>query len=58
MKIMEKKRYNKPEVTSTMLDSSINLVLMSENGPTPNNGPGAPNSPNGEIFINPFKWFK
>ncbi len=59
---MEKKRYNKPEVTNTKLDSSINLVLMSPDGVAPNNGPGVDNNPDGTPvtapFINPFKWFK
>lgn len=61
---MEKKKYNKPEVKNTKLDSSINLVLMSANDPIdPNCTPNTPSCPTpppalpGD-FINPFKWFK
>jgi hypothetical protein len=55
---MEKKIYNKPEVNQTKLDSSINILLVSclpEDFPC--NGQEVPN-PDGEIFMNPFKWFK
>ena len=62
MKIMEKKRYNKPEVKQTELDSSINILLVSclpEDFPC--NGP-VYQDPNAELgqggFMNPFKWFK
>lgn len=57
MKIMEKKKYNNPEVKHTKIDFSITLTQSSQD-PAPNNGPGAPNSPPNEIFINPLKWFK
>ena len=57
MKIMEKKRYNKPEVKSTKIDVFINLQPASPNdivGDPTDNG-----CPDGEIcFINPIKWFK
>ncbi len=58
MKIMEKKKYNKPVVKQTVLDSSINILLASclpEDEPC--NGPIITN-PAGEVFINPFKWLK
>lgn len=58
MKIMEKKKYNKPEVCHTRLDSSINILLVScLPADYPCNGQEVPN-PEGEIFINPFKWLK
>ena len=61
MKIMEKKRYNKPEVKHTKIDFSITLTLGS-NDVTPNNSPGVDNNPDGipvnAPFINPFKWFR
>ena len=54
---MEKKKYNKPEVTNTEIDSTINMVLMSENQTVTE--PGPPPCPEGEIcFINPFKFLK
>ena len=31
MNLIEKKKYNKPEVNKTELDTSVNLVLMSPN---------------------------
>jgi hypothetical protein len=55
---MEKKRYNKPEVKQTVLDSSINILLAScLPQDEPCNGPIITN-PGGEVFINPFKWLK
>lgn len=59
MKIMEKKKYNKPEVKSTKIDVCINLQ------PTSNDNvgePTVPTDPPNETgvggFMNPFKWFK
>ncbi len=55
---MEKKIYNKPEVKQTKLDSSINILLVScLPQDEPCNGP-VTTDPEGEIFINPFKWLK
>ena len=57
MKIMEKKKYNKPRVNTTKLDSVINLVMMScidENDPDCE--PTVPAYPT--EFLNPLKWFK
>ena len=52
--LMEKKKYNKPEITNTRLDSSINLVLMS---PEPDVGDPDVEGYPGD-FINPLNWFK
>jgi hypothetical protein len=63
MKIMEKKKYNKPEVVNTKLDLSINLVLMSPNAVVTTPNPPDPNDETTVVitnnpFINPFKWFR
>jgi len=59
---MEKKEYFKPKIKYTKLDSSINLVLMSENAvvstPTPSDPEGEPPVENDFDLINPFKWFR
>lgn len=58
--LIERRRYNRPKVESTKLDSSINLVLMSAGqdvGPPPD-GIIIPNEEPVNSFINPFKWFK
>jgi len=57
MKIMEKKKYNKPEIKNTKIDYSITLTQSSQDPVDP----GAPNAggpaPFPE-FLNPMKWFK
>jgi hypothetical protein len=60
---MEKKKYNKPEVCHTRLDSSINILLVScLPADYPCNGQEGTTGLEGEPvvngFLNPFKWLK
>ena len=50
---MEKKRYNKPELTITKLDNSISIYLNSFEVVDPQDGASTP--PN---YFNPFNWIK
>jgi hypothetical protein len=53
---MEKKRYKKPEVNQTKLDSSINILLVSclpEDQPCEGPVTELP-----QEYLNPFKWLK
>jgi hypothetical protein len=59
MKIMEKKRYYKPEVKNTKIDFSITLTPSSQDPMNPD-APGCTTCPppNPTEFFNPLKWFK
>ena len=50
---MEKKRYNKPELTITKLDNSISIYLNSNEDVDPQDETATP--PN---YFNPFNWIK
>ena len=49
---MEKKRYNKPELTITKLDNSISIYLNSFEDQDANDINTPPN------YFNPFNWIK
>jgi hypothetical protein len=51
---MEKKLYNKPELTITKLDNSISIYLNSFEQQNPENQTATP--PSG--YFNPFNWIK
>ena len=48
---MEKKIYNKPEVSCTEIDCHITMTGVSDFKP-------GPDVPDPEAFVNPLKWFK
>lgn len=59
MKIMEKKKYNKPEVLVVKVDCDIVMQTASDPEPGPGEGQGGLEGEEGVTpFINPFKWFK
>jgi hypothetical protein len=55
---MEKKKYNKPEVTTAKVDCNIIILNQSAVVTQPDAPTQAPNEVPFGTFINPFKWFR
>jgi len=55
---MEKKKYNKPEVSTLKVDCNIIILNQSNEEPPPEAPTNPPNAVPFGTFINPLKWFK